>query len=222
MKRDRFPPKERKTAASSVSAGQAQRFVAGGTGFLSGLLRVQRIEAILALQRQSGNQAACSTPTLRCSARAGYSNIRNIQVSAPFRAADGSWEATGTLVATFSANPTIRVPPMPRGLSRCARDKVQELINTELMPHEREHRSRFLTTDPQNAYVGRATETLVGTGSTARAARRAALQQCQSRFQTILAERLARNRQYAINEIDPFSVTADISDCPECQPPSEE
>jgi hypothetical protein len=135
--------------------------------------------------------------------------------------ADGSWEATGTLVANFTANPTIQVPPLPRGLSRCARQKVKELIETELMPHEREHRARFLSTDPQNAYVGKVTETVTGTGSTARAARQDALQQGQARFQTILAERRARNRQFAIDDIDPFSVTADISDCPECQPPSE-
>lgn len=98
---------------------------------------------------------------------------------------------------------------------------MKELLDAELMPHEKEHKARFLSTDPQNAYVGTVTETLTGSGSTAQAAQRDALQQCRDRFEIIRAERAARNRQYAIDELDPFSITADISDCPECQPPEE-
>ena len=200
-----------------------QRLIAGTGGFFDGLLRAQRTAAVLALQRLGGNQAACSTmPTLRCTARANYSHTRSIQVSAPVRTDGGSWEATGTLVARFTANPTIQVPSLPRGLSKCARAKMKELLETELMPHEKEHKARFLSRDPANAYVGSVTERVTGTGSTARAAQRDALEQCRERFQALLAERTARNRQYAIDEIDPFSVTADISDCPECQPPSKD
>jgi hypothetical protein len=100
---------------------------------------------------------------------------------------------------------------------------MQELLDSQLMPHEQEHKARFLSTDPQNAYVGQVTETFTGSGATARAAQQDALRQCRERFETLLADRTARNRQYAIDELDtpPFALTADISDCPECQPPPE-
>lgn len=117
VKRDRRSSQSPRAVTVSSSTDPMRSFSSGTGVFFDGFLRAQRTEAMLALQRSGGNEAACSTvPSLRCSARANYSHTKSIQVAKPVKTGDGGWEATATLVA---GSRPIRRSPFLRFLRVC-------------------------------------------------------------------------------------------------------
>ncbi len=63
-------------------------------------------------------------------------------------------------------------------------------------------------------------ESLTDTGDDPAALQASIGERLKASFETELANREARNQQYAVDDLDtpPFVVTADISDCPERSP----
>ncbi len=53
------------------------------------------------------------------------------------------FDASGTVDATFKANPKISLPSVPSGLSPCQTKAVQEFINGDLAAHEQDHSDAF-------------------------------------------------------------------------------
>ena len=54
---------------------------------------------------------------------------------------------TGVVRSKFRATVTVKMPPMPPGLTPCQRQRVHAFINTELFRHQREHRIRLQSYD---------------------------------------------------------------------------
>jgi hypothetical protein len=52
---------------------------------------------------------------------------------------------TGTLVSTFTVTTRVTLPRVPRGLTPCQRERVQDAITNVLAPHEQEHVTAFQT-----------------------------------------------------------------------------
>ncbi|MBW3651737.1 MAG: hypothetical protein KY458_14325 [Actinobacteria bacterium] len=203
----------------------------GGVNGARRLLALQRLAGNAAVQRaitvaRQVDGGSCSAgPDLHCTAKVSRKHTRPITVSKPkkVKAPDGSitYAATGTLKGSFTASVTISLAKVPSGLSKCASGKMKTLIATQLKPHEEEHKRRFMTTDPAHSYVGKMNQSLTDTDSDPAALQSSILQRLRDSFDAELAARVARNQQYAVDAIDPFVVTADISDCPECQPKDE-
>lgn len=57
----------------------------------------------------------------------------------------GCVHVTGTLESTFNVATTVRLPAVPRNLTRCQRENVRDAINNVLAPHEQEHVDAFNT-----------------------------------------------------------------------------
>lgn len=203
----------------------------GGINGAARMLALQRLAGNAAVQRaitvyREAESGSCSAgPELQCTAKVSRKHTRPITVSKPkkIKNDDGStsYTATGKLAGTFTATVNITLATVPGGLSKCATKKMKALIKNDLEPHEQEHKRRFLTKDPAHSYVGKMNESLTETGDDPAALQASIMEQLKSKFDSELAERETRNQQYAVDDIDPFVVTADISDCPECQPQDE-
>lgn len=199
------------------------------------------IDDVLLLQRLAGNQAvthevlrlpeavgfgACEDgPVLECSAKANRTSSKSISVGPPAKKKDKDGTVTyngkGSLTAQFASTVKISLATVPGGLSKCATGKYKSLIQTKLSPHEQDHKRRFLTTDPSHSYNGQVTKTIKESGDDPSSIVSSIKSQLGDAFDTELSDRQARNDAYAIDAIDPFNVTADISDCPECAAPEE-
>ena len=196
-----------------------------------------RARDALALQRLIGNRAVtttvasmndrpgvglgeCSTPELTCTARADREHSKNIQVGAPTRkrskGGDVTYKATGTVTSQFKTNVVIDLATVPDGLSECASKKVAAMIKTKLKPHEEEHKRRFLTRDGKYSYVGPFTKKMSETSDDPATAQQTVAANLEAALDEEVAKRVERHDEYAIKGIDPFHVTTDISDCPEC------
>lgn len=53
--------------------------------------------------------------------------------------------ATGTLVSTFVVTTRVRLPQVPRGLTPCQRERMQDAITNVIAPHEQMHVDAFNT-----------------------------------------------------------------------------
>ena len=199
------------------------------------------IEDVLLLQRLAGNQAvtrevlqlpdvvafgACEDgPLLECSAKASRTSSKSLSIGPPAKKKDKEGNVTyngkGSLTAQFASTVKISLATVPSGLSKCATGKYKALIKTKLSPHEQDHKKRFLTTDPQHSYNGLVQKTIKESGDDASSVMSSIKTQLNDAFDTELSDRQTRNDAYAIDAIDPFHVTADISDCPECKAPEE-
>jgi hypothetical protein len=210
-----------------------------------GVLRLRSgrssLDDVLQLQRLAGNRAvtaelvhrpavvgfgACDAgPELECSAKASRSYSKSLAVPAPTRKKDKEGNVTyagkGTVTAQFTTSVKINLASVPSGLSKCATGKYKTLIKTKLSPHEQDHKQRFTTTAPAHAYNGTFTKTIKETGDDPASVQSSIKQQLVDALDAEVPEREARNDAHAIDAIDPFHVTADISDCPECSSPEE-
>lgn len=189
-----------------------------------------------ALQRLAGNRAVaaaiaigddtatgqgtCSTPELTCTARAEREHSKNIQIGPPKKTRDREnntiYKATGTVASRFKTNVLIDLATVPDGLSECASKKVATLIRTKLKPHEEDHKARFLTQNAKYSYVGPFSKSISDTSDDPATAQTNVHDQLEAALDVEVAKRIERNDDYAINAIDPFHVTTDISECPEC------
>ena len=195
-----------------------------------------RIEDVLLLQRLAGNRAVThevlrlpdvvghatcgDLPELECSAKANRTSTKKIDVGIPAKKRDKegnvTYHAKGTLAATFASTVAISLATAPSGLSPCATGKYQTLITNKLSPHEQDHKRRFLTADPKHAYNGAVKKSLKESGDDPASVQASIASNLSDAFDTELSERQTRNDAHAIDAIDPFRVTADISACPEC------
>jgi len=179
-------------------------------------------QAILATPQVVGHGTCSAGPPLSCSAAASRSFTKNLAFAAPVqkkKAGSIFYEGQGTITASFTTSVTISLAKVPPGLSDCATAKLDELIKTKLEPHEKDHKKRFNTTDAKHSYNGSFSKTLKETGADAAALQASLETNLESALADEATKRQDRNNAYAIDAIDPFNVTADISDCPECKGP---
>lgn len=207
----------------------------GGGVLLVTADRGSRSREALAMQQLAGNAAvqraivatsvegrgSCSTPELRCSAKANrsYDSGTTPGRTKKGRDTDGNTVYTGaaTGFATFKTSVDIHLATVPDGLSDCATRKLQRLIDTKLAPHEQDHKRRFLTTLPAHRYVGKWSQKVTATADDQPTAESEAMAKAQTAIDDEAAKRTEQNDKYAIEAIDPFAVTADISECDECK-----
>jgi hypothetical protein len=109
---------------------------------------------------------------------------------------------TGTLVTTYSASVTINMPPVPSGLTACERAHVQSFLQNVLLPHELDHKRRFLTYNGQT----RNPIDITDCGQDAIASRVSAIQSAENSARQAAANALSA-------AIDPFVRPIDCSDC---------
>ncbi len=200
------------------------------------------VEDVLLLQRLAGNSAvtralvrlpevvgfgSCGDlPELECSAKASRSFTKSVKVPAPLKKKDAEGTVTyngkGTASAQFTTAVKISLATVPTGLSKCATGKYQTLITSKLSPHEQDHKKRFTTTLPAHSYNGAYNKTIKESGDDPAAVQASIKSKLDDALAAEVTNREARNDAYAINAIDPFRVTADLSACPECKAPKEE
>lgn len=221
------------TPAPSVSqpvVGRGALSIRGDSG--------SRVRTALAQQASAGNRAVvqavayaheveghgeCTAgPPIECSAKASRRSKKAVKIPAPKgkRDKDGNvtYKATGKVTGTFATTVSIDLASVPDGLSKCAAKKIKALINGPLKRHEYDHQRRFLTTDPEHAYNGTWTKAVTETGDDPDTVKSTIAAQLDTAFDEEAASRQQRNDDHAITAIDPFTVTADISGCPECAP----
>jgi len=109
---------------------------------------------------------------------------------------------TGTIVSTFSANPSVTLPSVPPGLSECETNAVSAFINGTLSAHEQQHVAAF------NTYAG-----TVRTPFTYHGCQSGEDAYVQGRHNAIEASRRAASNA-ASAALDPFSPTIPCQ-CPE-------
>ncbi|MCZ7558493.1 MAG: DUF4157 domain-containing protein [Bacteroidia bacterium] len=71
---------------------------------------------------------------------------------------DDCWSITGSLVLTYSVTTTVTLPDVPDGLTKCQQQRVREVIDGKIAPHEQEHVAAF------NTYNGTVTLPISYTG----------------------------------------------------------
>jgi hypothetical protein len=206
----------------------------------SGLLDARSgTSAVLALQRLAGNKAVSETilagrlvvghggtcgdtPEMKCSASAAHSHTKSLTFSPPVpaKAQEGvpQFKSSGTVKADFTTSVDIQLATVPPGYSDCATAKLQKLIDKKLLPHEKEHKKRFLTKNKKHSWVGIYKKTLKETGPDPDALHGTLEANLEALLDEEVTKRKDRNEAYAVTAIDPFNVTTDISDCPECDP----
>lgn len=195
--------------------------------------------AVLALQRLAGNKAVSETilagrqlvghagtcgetPEMKCSASSAQTYTKSLTFTppAPTKAQEGvpQFKSSGTVKADFTTSVDIQLATVPPGYSECATAKLQKLIDKKLLPHEKEHKKRFLTKNKKHSWVGTYKKTLKETGPDADALHGTLEANLEALLDEEVTKRKDRNEAYAVTAIDPFNVTTDISDCPECDP----
>lgn len=217
----------------------APAVVVGRGVLLVGADRGSRARHALTMQSLAGNaavqralvessvegHATCSTPELACSAKANRSYDSGTSPGSTKKSRDGEgntvYTSTATGFATFKTTVDIHLATVPGGLSECATRKLQHLIDTKLSPHEQDHKTRFLTALPAHRYVGKWSEKVKATASDQATAEADAMAKAQTAIDDQATTRTEQNDKYAIEAIDPFSVTADISECDECKEDTE-
>jgi hypothetical protein len=166
----------------------------------------------------SGTEPAA--PELTCTARAEREHSKHIQIGPPKKTRDREkntiYKATGTVASSFKTNVVIDLATVADGLSECASKKVAALIKTKLKPHEEDHKARFLTKNAKHSYVGPFSKSISDTSDDPATAQTNVHDKLEAALDAEVAKRVERNDAYAIDAIDPFHVTTDISDCPEC------
>lgn len=227
-------------AVTRDSALAVPQPVAVGRGVLAvSADRGSRAREALALQQLAGNRAvqralidggtaigngSCATDELRCTAKANrtYDSSTTPGKTKKSKGKSGvTYTGSATASATFKTGVEIHLATVPEDASQCVKTKMQALIDKKLKPHELNHKQRFLTTNPKYSYVGGWSKKLTATSDDKDTAESEAMTKAQTAIDDEAAKRTERNDEYAINAIDPFSVTADISNCPECQSDSE-
>lgn len=114
----------------------------------------------------------------------------------------GCVRVTGTLESTFTVATTVTLPPVPRNLSECQRERVRDAINNVLVPHEQEHVDAF------NTYAGTVSTPFDMTVcSNAFNARIRAMHRAEERARRAAAQALS-------DALDPFHFDVDL-DCEE-------
>ena len=196
---------------------------------------------VLHLQRLAGNQAvvgevvrlqqavgygSCSAPSVECTASASRDATKAINgktpTSKPNKGGGVTYKGTATLTAQYTSSAVISLASPPSGLSDCATAKYKTMIKTKLHPHEEDHKRRFATADPKHSYNGSFAKTLTESGDSAEAVQSALDAKLAAAYDTETSDRVTRNDAFAITAIDPFSVSTDISDCPECKSSDDE
>ena len=222
-----------RTTSSSTTSGTRGRAAAvlqlkAGAGQIEDVLLLQRLAGNRAVTREVlhlpdvvGHGSCGDLPELECSAKASRTSTKKIDVGPPTKKRDKEGNVTyngkGTLAATFASTVAISLATPPSGLSTCATGKYQTLITKKLSPHEQDHKRRFLTADPKHAYNGAFKKSHKESGDDPASVQASIASHLGDVFDTELADRQARNDAHAIDAIDPFRVTADISACPECK-----
>ncbi len=237
-----MPARRRLVRSSSLTTTRPPVVLLAGTPSpRSGLLAATtdaagRAREALAVQATAGNRAVqraivdagvavgygtCSTPDLACSAKANRSFDSGVNPGTTKKSKDNDgnvvYVATATASAAFKTAVEIHLAQVPDGLSACAAGKLKRLVDTKLAAHEQDHKRRFLTTDPAHSYIGRWSKKVTAASDDRATAESEAMAKGQTALDDEAAAREQRNDAYAIDAIDPFSVSADISDCPECQ-----
>jgi hypothetical protein len=201
----------RSDGGSRARAALAQQALAGNRAVVQAVARAHEVE---------GHGECTAGPPLECSAKASRRSKKALSIPAPTRKKDKegnvTYKATGKATGTFASTVAIDLASVPDGLSKCATKKIKALINGPLKKHENDHKRRFLTTDPEHAYNGTWTKAVTETGDDPDTVKSSIADQLNTAFDDEAASRQQRNDDYAISAIDPFSVTADISACPEC------
>ena len=109
---------------------------------------------------------------------------------------------TGTLVTNYAVSVAITMPPMPGGLTPCEQGKVRTFLRNVLLPHEKDHESRFKT------YNGQTKNPVDITGC--------GRDDLQAQITNLVTNEDAQ-RQANANAlsaaIDPFVATIDCTDC---------
>lgn len=201
----------RSDGGSRVRSALAQQALAGNRAVVQAVAHAHEVE---------GHGECTAGPPLECSAKASRRSKKALSIPAPTRKRDKegnvTYKATGKATGTFTSTVSIDLASVPDGLSKCATKKIKALINGPLKKHENDHKRRFLTTDPEHAYNGTWTKAVTETGDDPDTVKSSIADQLNTAFEEEAASRQQRNDDYAISAIDPFSVTADISECPEC------
>ena len=218
--------------ATKTTTASARIMLGGGRATPDGVLALQRLagnkaveHAISAAREVVGHGSCDAGGDFECTAAATRTPSKSMTVSTtPKKQKDGTYihKGSGTLTSTFKTSVSISLAQAPSGLSKCATDKFNALIKNKLNPHEQDHKRRFTTTDPKHAYNGTFTKTLKETGDDPSSVESSIKGKLESEHDTEVSKRETRNDKHAIDAIDPFKVSVDISDCPECKPAEEE
>jgi hypothetical protein len=90
----------------------------------------------------------------------GTGSTKNLKGS-PAKNCDGCddcWSITGSLVITYGVTTTVTLPDVPDGLTKCQQQRVRDVIDGKIAPHEQEHVAAF------NTYSGSVTLPISYTG----------------------------------------------------------
>lgn len=90
----------------------------------------------------------------------GSGTTKNLKGS-PAKNCDGCddcWSITGSLVITYGVTTTVTLPDVPDGLTKCQQQRVRDVIDGKIAPHEQEHVAAF------NTYNGTVTLPISYTG----------------------------------------------------------
>ncbi len=90
----------------------------------------------------------------------GVGSTNNLKGS-PAKNCDGCddcYSITGSLVITYTVTTTVTLPDVPDGLTKCQQQRVREVIDGKIAPHEQEHVAAF------NTYNGTVTLPISYTG----------------------------------------------------------
>jgi hypothetical protein len=201
----------RSDGGSRARLALAQQVSAGNQAVVQAVARAHEVE---------GHGECTAGPPLECSAKASRESQKALKIPVPTRKRDKAgnvtYKATGKATGTFTSTVSIDLASVPDGLSTCAAKKIKALIDGPLKNHELNHKRRFLTTDPKHAYNGTWKKAVTETGDDPDTVQSTIAARLESAFDEEAASRQQRNDDHAITAIDPFSVTADISKCPEC------
>jgi hypothetical protein len=121
--------------------------------------------------------------------------------------------AVGNLVVTYKVGVTIKMPPMPRGLSKCKQNRVAAFFKNELRPHEEDHKRRFET------YNGTTQRPIEARGCGKDGAKSALDTKAQEMLDDESAKREDAARKKSA-DIDPFVRVVDFEGCDEPTSPS--
>ena len=221
-------PSRSTSTGTSMRRQPAVLQLKAGAGQIDDVLLLQRLAGngavtteVLRLPDVVGHATCDDLPELECSAKASRTSKKKIDVGAPAKKRDKegnvTYHAKGTLTATFASTVNITLATPPDGLSPCATCKYQTLITKKLSPHEQDHKRRFLTADPKHAYNGTVKKSRTESGDDPGSVQASIDSHLSDAFDSEMADRQTRNDAHAIDAIDPFRVTADISSCPECK-----
>jgi hypothetical protein len=206
-------------------AVQSRRDGAGRTALVDGGDRGSQVAALVALQRQLGNQSVTRLLAAYAGSGSGVSvslhgqtygnydggtsavsKVRAVKATGcDCTGDDPCYQVSGVLKVDYHVDVTIEMPEVPSGLTTCQGKRVKDFLKNVLGPHEREHARRL------RAYNG----TTVRPFSAKDCGREAAMTAAQEKAQemhTTEADQRAADADASSLAIDPFNNTIDL-DC---------